>query len=103
VLVAASYLEDPVEEVSFNAPVTGPYLVEVYGYATSTYLLDIALNGGTRYGMRGGVILPSRGRDLPTMDPGLTPDSDTEEVSVPSAPVLQSKQYLFLPIVLRKG
>ncbi len=103
VLVAASYLEDPVEEVSFNAPVTGPYLVEVYGYATSTYLLDVALNGGTRYGMRGGVILPSRGRDLPTMDPGLMPDSDTEEVSVPSAPVLQSERYLFLPIVLRRG
>ncbi len=101
VLVAASYLEDPVEEVSFSAPASGFYLIEVYGYATSTYFLDFITNGALRHRWSNGVILPSKGRGLPTSDPGLTPSSTTEEMGVPSSPVTLREYYLFLPVTLR--
>lgn len=100
VLVAASYLEDSVEEVSFVAPAEGVYLIEVYGYATSIYRLDFLANGMARV-MTGGVILPTKGRGLPTSNPGITPASATDEASVPSAPVTEPEHYLFLPITLR--
>lgn len=100
VLVAASYLEDPVEEVSFVAPAEGVYLIEVYGYAASTYRLDFLANGTARI-TAGGVILPTKGRGLPTSNPGITPASTTDEAGVPSAPVTQHEYYLFLPITLR--
>lgn len=101
VLVGASYLEDPVDEVSFVAPVSGLYLVEVYGYTDSTYQLDFIFNGGMRAALGGGIILPTKGRGLPTSDPGITPSGTAEEASVPSAPASLREYYLFLPVTFR--
>jgi hypothetical protein len=86
-----------VDEVSFTAPVSGVYQVEVYGYTAADYQISIEVTGGTAMAEVGGGRDASKPvREYPVVHPASVPG---EQIGVPSAPPRRYKVYL--PVVMK--
>ena len=83
------------EEIEFTAGVSGVYQIEVEGFTSADYRLEIIPVGGARMPVRA-ILRPTRGRWDPFIAPTNTP---TDDVGLPSAPV--GEYHTYLPVVLR--
>ena len=87
-----------VDELSFDAPVSGTYQVEVYGYTAADYQITIEVTSGAmaEEGVRGGEDASKPERTEPVVHPASEPGT---QVGVPSAPARRYEVYL--PVVMR--
>jgi hypothetical protein len=90
------------DAVSFSAPQSGDYQIEVYGYQTSQYRLTITVTGGSRLGPAAELTYVSPAKDTrtqPVIPPANAPEG---RAAVPVAPILPSAPIsLYLPIIHR--
>jgi hypothetical protein len=95
-----------VDELSFTAPVTGTYQVEVYGYTAARFRLAVSItNGATLQAaqVHGGKALSKSEPSAPmlaiTNEPGAQQGLPTAPIGLPAE---NNSRALFLPIVMRR-
>jgi len=94
--VGASYTGEPVEWVEFTAETDGVYQIEVEGWTSADYRLEITPGSGMQMT---GSTRPLRGRADPFVAPLDTPSDEDDVVGLPSAPV--SEYRIYLPVINR--
>jgi hypothetical protein len=89
------------EEVSFVAPVSGEYQVEVYGYTSATYTLSVHIAGEQewRHGANATVVHQVNDKPVPTQPMVALQSVPANQVWLPPVEVPQVKVYL--PTVMR--
>jgi hypothetical protein len=93
------------DSVRFTAPESGVYQIEVYGYTTSDYYLEITVNpvGMTAYiSCKPGNNVISNEKsihEVPIVDPQDTPSN---QKAVPAPPTSSESQNVYLPLVLKQ-
>jgi len=97
-LVRWGWTANVVEEVEFTAEMDGVYQIEVEGWTSADYRLEIIpLSVAQAQVQETGTVRPLRGR----ADPFVAPlDTPTDDVGLPSAPV--SEYYIYMPIIMRQ-
>ncbi len=88
-----------VDEVSFVAPQTGYYVMQIHGYADAEYAFDTGSSESGLMSVSGGANPEAK---APLEEPGLPPEQVSEEaptLGLPAPPVVQPTA--FLPLVLR--
>jgi hypothetical protein len=94
-----------VDEVQFEAPESGTYQIEVYGYSAAEYTISIGVSGGGASLASEGQAFRSVNADKLLPEKPVIPVSDEPpgQMAIPTAPITGDVHKIYLPVIMKQA